>query len=106
VAGDPAARRGVVLAASYEAKARGVKTGMPVREARRLCPDGVFLKPQHHLYLHFSTRILGIMRDFTPLVEPFSIDEAFLDVTGCRNLFGPQRKLPWPLKGASAARWA
>ncbi|ACA59282.1 DNA-directed DNA polymerase [Candidatus Desulforudis audaxviator MP104C] len=98
VAGDPAARRGVVLAASYEAKGRGVKTGMPVREARRLCPDGVFLKPQHHLYLHFSTRILGIMRDFTPLVEPFSIDEAFLDVTGCRNLFGPPEEIALALK--------
>ncbi|MEW5761592.1 MAG: DNA polymerase IV [Bacillota bacterium] len=98
VAGDPAARRGIVLAASYEAKARGVKTGVPVHEARRLCPEGIFVRPQHHLYLHFSTRILGIMRDFTPLVEPFSIDEAFLDVTGCRSLFGSPEEIALALK--------
>lgn len=98
VGGDPARRHGVVLTASYEAKARGVKTGMTVYEAEKLCPEGIFLKPQHHLYIHFSTRILRIMRDFTPLVEPFSIDEAFLDVTGCAKLFGPPREIARRLK--------
>ncbi|MEW6424552.1 MAG: DNA polymerase IV [Bacillota bacterium] len=98
VGGDPARRHGVVLTASYEAKARGVKTGMTVYEAEKLCPEGIFLKPQHHLYIHFSTRILRIMHDFTPLVEPFSIDEAFLDVTGCAKLLGPPREIARRLK--------
>ena len=98
VGGDPQKRHGVVLAASYEAKAKGVKTGMTVYEAERLCPEGVFFKPQHHLYLSFSVRILNIMRGFTPLVEPFSIDEAFLDVTGCEKLFGPPVEIAKKLK--------
>jgi DNA polymerase-4 len=88
VGGSREKRHGIVLAASYEAKARGVKTGMAVWEARQFCPDGIFVPPQHHLYVHFSSRILKIMNNFTPLVEPFSIDEAFMDITGCRNLFG------------------
>jgi len=88
VGGDPATRHGIVLAASYEAKDFGVKTGMPLWEAERLCPGAVFIRPQHHLYIEFSTRILRIMREFSPLVEPFSIDEAFVDITGCEKLFG------------------
>ncbi|MCL6612029.1 MAG: DNA polymerase IV [Peptococcaceae bacterium] len=88
VGGSQEKRHGIVLAASYEAKAMGVKTGMTVLEARRACPDGIFVLPRHHLYVHFSARILKIMREFTPLVEPFSIDEAFLDITGCRRLLG------------------
>jgi DNA polymerase-4 len=88
VGGDPAKRHGIVLAASYEAKAKGIKTGMTVGEAKKLCSQAVFIKPQHHLYLQFFTCILRIMRRFTPLVEPFSIDEAFLDLTGCQKLFG------------------
>ncbi|MEW5899450.1 MAG: DNA polymerase IV, partial [Bacillota bacterium] len=89
---------GIVLTASYEAKAKGVKTGMTVFEAAKLCPEATFIKPQHHLYVHFSTRILSIMRDFTPLVEPFSIDEAFLDVTGCAKLFGPPVEIARKIK--------
>jgi len=98
VGGDPEKRRGIVLTASYEAKAKGVKTGMTVFEAAKLCPEATFIKPQHHLYVHFSTRILRIMRDFTPLVEPFSIDEAFLDVTGCAKLFGSPVEIAQKLK--------
>ncbi len=88
VGGSEERRHGIVLAASYEAKGRGVKTGMAVRDARRACPDGIFVPPRHHLYMHFSSRILRIMKDFTPLVEPFSIDEAFMDITGCHRLLG------------------
>ncbi|BCV21336.1 DNA polymerase IV [Moorella sp. Hama-1] len=89
VAGQETARHGIVLAASYEAKlGYGIKTGMTAREARSLCPDGIFIPPRHDLYIEFSTRILRIMRDFTPLVEPFSIDEAWLDVRGCCDLHG------------------
>jgi len=98
VGGDPAKRHGIILTASYEAKAKGVKTGMTVYEAEKLCPEAIFIKPQHHLYVHFSTRILRIMRNFTPLVEPFSIDEAFLDVNGCEKLFGSPVEIARKLK--------
>ena len=89
VAGDPERRTGIVLAASYPAKAKGIQTGMALWEAKKLCPDGHFFKPNYPLYIDFSTRILRIMRDFTDLVEPFSIDEAFIDFTGVINLWGP-----------------
>jgi DNA polymerase-4 len=98
VIGDPEQRRGIVLSASYEAKSRGVKTGMILREARQVCPHGFFIKSQCHLYVSFSSRFLGIMRDFTPLVEPFSIDEAFLDVTGSQKLFGSPVAIAQQLK--------
>jgi DNA polymerase-4 len=88
ITGDPEQRHGIILSASYEAKDNGVKTGMILREARQLCPNCIFIKSRHQLYVNFSNRIVGIMRDFTPLVEPFSIDEAFLDVTGSQKLFG------------------
>ncbi len=89
VAGDPQKRTGIVLAASYPAKALGVKTGMPLWKAKQLCPNGHYFKPDHPLYIDFSSRILRIMRDITDLVEPFSIDEAFADITGVINLWGP-----------------
>lgn len=73
VGGNQEKRHGIVLAASYQAKVHGIKTGMLVSEARRACPEAIFILPQHHPYVHFSTRILRIMKDFTPLVEPFSI---------------------------------
>ena len=99
VAGDPAKRHGIVLAASYEAKACGIQTGIAVGEARNLCPKGVFIKPQYSHYVNFSTRIVRIMKDFTPLVEPFSIDEAFMDVSGCGQLFGTSPEIALKLKG-------
>lgn len=98
VGGDPAKRHGIVLAASYEAKAFGVKTGMAVWEARVLCPDGIFLKPGHSHYVNFSARIIRIMKDFSPLVEPFSIDEAFMDLSGCGHLFGSSLDIALKLK--------
>lgn len=81
-------RYGVVLAASYEAKAYGVKTGMTVAEARACCPQAIFMRPDYDLYMDFSLRAVNIMRDFSPLVEVFSIDEAFVETTGCEELFG------------------
>jgi len=88
VCGDPEKRHGIVLAASYPAKKMGVKTGMPNWEAKSLCPDGIFIRPQYKHYFNFSNRIVAIMRDFSPLVEPFSIDEAFVDLSGTEQLFG------------------
>jgi DNA polymerase-4 len=88
VAGDPRKRHGIILTASYEARASGVRTAMPVWQAKKLCPDGLFIRPDHRLYLDYSRRILTILLRYTPLVEPYSIDEAWLDVTGSRRLFG------------------
>lgn len=98
VAGDPKKRTGIVLAASYPAKALGVKTGMALWEAKALCPGGYFFKPDYRLYVDTCTHILRIMRDFTDLVEPFSIDEAFADLTGVIHLWGPPEKIAVLLK--------
>ncbi|MEV7332247.1 DNA polymerase IV [Micromonospora sp. NPDC093244] len=93
---DPRLRRrpvivggGVVLAASYEAKARGVRSAMGGRQARRLCPDAIVVPPRMSAYTVASRAVFEIFRRTTPLVEGLSIDEAFLDVGGLRRLVGP-----------------
>src|SRR3954452_9729566 len=80
--------RGVVSAASYEARAYGVHSAMSVTEAYRRCPHGVFLPVDGRQYQQASRDVMAILRRFTPQVEPISIDEAFLDVTGSAALFG------------------
>src|SRR5713226_5712095 len=77
---------GVVLAASYEAKACGVRTAMGGRQARRLCPQAVVVEPRMSAYSDASKAVFAVFDDTTPLVEPMSIDEAFLDVRGLRNI--------------------
>jgi DNA polymerase-4 len=79
---------GVVLAASYEAKAYGVRGGMPGRRARELCPNLVFVGGHFKEYQRLGDAAIRILGDFTPLVERISIDEAFADVAGCTHLFG------------------
>ena len=80
--------RGVVSAASYEARKFGVRSAMPSRTAYKLCPHGIFVPPHLHKYSEASDQIMAIHETFTPLIQPVSIDEAFLDVTGSLQIFG------------------
>ena len=88
VGGTPEGR-GVVAAANYVARKFGVHSAMPAVTAHRLCPRGIFLRPRMDYYAEVSDQIRGIFEKYTPLVEPLSLDEAFLDVTGSERLFGP-----------------
>jgi DNA polymerase-4 len=97
--GGPDAR-GVVSAASYEARRYGVRSAMPLRTAGRLCPNGVFLPVDGAKYQSVSRQVMAILRQFTPQVEPISIDEAFLDVTGSMALFGDGATIGRAIKDA------
>ena len=79
--------RGIVAAASYEAKARGVKRGMRIFEVKKVCPDAIILPSDYETYSLFSVRMFEILRRFSPDVEEYSIDEAFIDITGLRRLY-------------------
>jgi DNA polymerase-4 len=100
VGGGGPNQRGVVSTASYEARRFGVHSAMPLREAGRRCPDGIFLPVDGRKYLRVSRDVMAILRRFTPLVEPISIDEAFLDVTGSRELFGDGPTIARAIKDA------
>lgn len=85
--------RGVVLSANYEARKFGIRAAMPVGRAKRMAPHAIFIAPEHHRYAEISERVMTIFNSFTPLVEPISLDEAFLDVTGAQKLFGDGREI-------------
>jgi DNA polymerase-4 len=94
--------RGVVASCSYEARAFGVHSAMPSVRARRLCPDAVFLHGAYDVYADTSRRLHQVLLSFTPLVEGIALDEAFLDVTGARRLFGSGAEVASAVRGAVA----
>ena len=100
VGADPkgGAGRGVVAACSYEARPFGIRSAMPISRAYRLCPTAVFVQPRFARYSEMSDRIFGILRAYTDLMEPLSIDEAFLDVTASQRLFGPAAEIGRKMK--------
>lgn len=96
----PRSKRGVVLTASYEARPFGVGSAMPMVKALRLCPDAIVVPPRFERYTELSARIMEVFEDFSPDVEPLSLDEAFLDMTGSEHLFGPPRRMGEKIKAA------
>ena len=93
-------RRGVVAAASYEARRFGARSAMPMGEALRRCPDAVVRAPRHEHYAAVSRQVFAIFRRYTPLVEGLSLDEAFLDVTASRALYGEGAEIARSIKDA------
>ena len=89
VVGGQPDQRGVVSAASYEARKYGIQSAMPLRTAARLCPHAIFLESRHHLYSEWSDRIAVILGKYSPIVEMASVDEAYLDLAGTERLHGP-----------------
>jgi len=90
--------RGVVSAASYEARQFGVRSAMPIYQARQKCPHGIFVPPRMDRYQAVSKKIMEVLRDFSPLVEPVSIDEAYIDIRGCQRLFGEPQEIAREIK--------
>jgi DNA polymerase-4 len=93
VCGDPKERRGIVLAATKEAKAWGIKTGMAAWECAALCPHIILIRPHMQDYIVASLKITDILAGFSDRISPYSIDEQFLDMSGCERLFGPPEEM-------------
>lgn len=100
VGGLPGDLRSVVSTASYEARKFGVHSAMPTKEAYRLCPQGIYLRGNHHRYEEVSWQIMQIFSRFSPDVQQMSIDEAFIDLTGTERLFGPPEETALKIKEA------
>ena len=100
VGADPKAGkgRGVVAACSYEARRFGVRSALPISRAWKLCPDGVYVRPRMKRYVEVSGQVMDVFHRFTDLVEPLSIDEAFLDITGSVALLGPPVQIARSIK--------
>ncbi len=104
VVGGSAKGRGVVCAASYAARKFGIHSAMPASRARRLCPHGIFLPVRMGRYTEVSKQVHEIFLEFTPMVQPVSVDEAFLDITGSQRLMGAPGSIARQLKQAVKAR--
>ncbi len=100
IVGAPPDQRGVVSTCSYEARVFGIHSAMPSREAFRRCPQGIFVSCGMARYEEASQRVFAIFERFSPLIEPISIDEAFIDVTGARTLFGDGRTIAEKIRNA------
>jgi DNA polymerase-4 len=98
-------KRTIILTSSYEARQFGVRTAMTLYEARLKCPQLQFVPTNNRLYTHISTQIMQLFRDYTPLVEVFSIDEAFLDVSGSLDYFGGVERIAYLIKSRIQARF-
>jgi DNA polymerase-4 len=98
IVGAEPGRRGVVSTCSYEARAFGVRSAMPISEAYRRCPQGVYVRPRIERYVELSSRVMEVFSSFTPEVQRVSIDEAFLDMTGTERLWGPPKAAALLLK--------
>jgi DNA polymerase-4 len=96
VGGDT--RRGVVAAASYAARRYGIHSAMPIFQARQKCPDLVIVPPRRDRYVELSRKIMALLEDISPLVEQISIDEAYVDISGCARLHGTSRKIARTIK--------
>ena len=92
VGGDPKGR-GVVSTASYEARPFGCHSALPMATAVRLCPEAVVVRPRMERYVQVSRQVFDVFEQFTPVIEPISIDEAFLDVTGSTRLLGSAQEI-------------
>jgi DNA polymerase-4 len=99
IAGDPAARHGIILAKSESAKRFGIKTAMTLNEARRLCPGLRIFPPDHEKYKEYSDRLFIILAEYTDVIERFSIDECWLDYTGSEKIFGSPEKAAAEISG-------
>jgi len=93
VAGDPQRRSGIILAANYDARKYGVKTTMVIHEAKKLCPDIILVPPDHDFYSKKSKEVMNILSRYSPIIQQNSIDEAWLDLTGCEALFGTPKEI-------------
>ncbi|WP_430785406.1 DNA polymerase IV [Virgibacillus flavescens] len=89
IAGNPEERKGIIVTSSYEARAKGVKTTMPLWEARKLCPNLIVMRPNFERYRMASREMFKILSDITPHVQPVSIDEGYMDISDCQDLGSP-----------------
>ncbi len=98
VGGLPGSKRGVVSTCSYEARSYGVHSAMPVEQAYRLCPQGIYLRPRMKRYHEKSAEVMAVFTEFSPDVQQMSVDEAFVDLSGTERLFGPPERTALTLK--------
>lgn len=104
IVGGVDSARGVVSSASYEARAFGIHSAMPVAQARKRCPHGIYVSGRHAVYGEYSGRIMDVLAEFSPVIEQVSVDEAFLDMTGTEGLFGEAEESGRRIKAAIRKR--